>query len=200
MSWKIFEFTRFQLAKNKAYLTPLLCLQPSHPKDIIPRRGLIAGAKVQLFCEICKRDWWLRQFFCYEMGYLHRKWYIAGNWWQFRVMQCIYLVMNALKAELCFTETPLLPAWQLNSKKRTRVYVYFYKQLASRQGGNKILGEYAEDRTDFGRRLTSWLKTQWWSHGGWCMVWDRLLDSGRLSCDSRRNSLPIRLEVLGLAI
>ena len=24
----------------------LLCLQPSHPKDIIPRRGLITGAKV----------------------------------------------------------------------------------------------------------------------------------------------------------
>ena len=40
------EFTRFQIAKHKAYLTPLLCLQPPHPKDIIPRRGLITGAKV----------------------------------------------------------------------------------------------------------------------------------------------------------
>ena len=27
--------------QNKALLTPLLCLQPPHPKDIIPRRGLI---------------------------------------------------------------------------------------------------------------------------------------------------------------
>ena len=48
--------------------------------------------------------------------------------------------MSVLKTELRFTETLLLPACQLNFKKRTRVYVYFYKQLASRQAGNKILG------------------------------------------------------------
>ena len=40
-----FEFTRFQIAKHKAYLTPLLGLQPPHPKDIIPRRGLNYGCK-----------------------------------------------------------------------------------------------------------------------------------------------------------
>ena len=42
----MFEFTRFQVTKHKAPMTPLLCLQPSHPKDIIPRRGLITGAKI----------------------------------------------------------------------------------------------------------------------------------------------------------
>ena len=48
------EFTRFQIAKHKAYLTPLLCLQSPHPKDIIPRRGLITVAKVQKDLQSCK--------------------------------------------------------------------------------------------------------------------------------------------------
>ena len=49
-----FEFTRFQIAKHKALMTPLLCLVTAHPKDIIPRRGLITGAKVQIYFELCK--------------------------------------------------------------------------------------------------------------------------------------------------
>ena len=35
-------------------MTPLLCLQPPHPKDIIPRRGLITNAKVMKMWCICK--------------------------------------------------------------------------------------------------------------------------------------------------
>ena len=54
MSWKIFEFTRFQLAKNKALITPLLCLVTAHPKDIIPRRELITGANIQHFFDMTK--------------------------------------------------------------------------------------------------------------------------------------------------
>ena len=38
-------------ARNDA----LLCLQPPHPKDIIPRRGPITHAKLQHFFDITKR-------------------------------------------------------------------------------------------------------------------------------------------------
>ena len=54
------EFTRFQVAKHKAYLTPLLCLVIAPPKDIIPRRGLDYAAKVLHFFELSKkiaRNW-----------------------------------------------------------------------------------------------------------------------------------------------
>ena len=37
-------------------MTPLLCLQPPHPKDIIPRRGLITGAKVVNYFELSKSN------------------------------------------------------------------------------------------------------------------------------------------------
>ena len=41
----------------------LLCLQPSHPKDIIPRRGLITGAKVQQNLRMCKKNHLKMRFF-----------------------------------------------------------------------------------------------------------------------------------------
>ena len=49
------EFSRFREAKHKALFNALLCLQPPHPKDIIPRRGLITGAKVVNYFELSKR-------------------------------------------------------------------------------------------------------------------------------------------------
>ena len=48
------KVAKFQVAKHRALMTPLLCLQLPHPKDIIPRRGLITGAKVQYFFELSK--------------------------------------------------------------------------------------------------------------------------------------------------
>ena len=35
-------------------MTPLLCHVNAHPIDIIPRRGLITGAKVVNYFELCK--------------------------------------------------------------------------------------------------------------------------------------------------
>ena len=50
------KLARFRIAKHIALLTPLLCLQPPHPKDIIPRRGLNYGCKgSELF--------WIEQMF-----------------------------------------------------------------------------------------------------------------------------------------
>ena len=57
------KLARFRIAKHIALLTPLLCLQPPHPKDIIPKRGLITGAKVVNYFGLCKRNRFLGRFF-----------------------------------------------------------------------------------------------------------------------------------------
>ena len=41
----------------------LLCLQLPHPKDIIPRRGLITSAKVVKYFELCKKKSLFGAFF-----------------------------------------------------------------------------------------------------------------------------------------
>ena len=59
----VIEFSRFREAKHKARFNALLCLQPPHPKDIIPRRGLITGAKVVNYFELSKRRAIFLRFF-----------------------------------------------------------------------------------------------------------------------------------------
>ena len=42
------------ISQTQSAFNALLCLQPPHPKDIIPRRGLITGAKVQIYFGLSK--------------------------------------------------------------------------------------------------------------------------------------------------
>ena len=64
------EFARFHVAKHKALMTPLLCLQPPHPKDIIPRRGLITGAKVVNYFGLSKKIATFSLISVYRMRFL----------------------------------------------------------------------------------------------------------------------------------
>ena len=45
------------ISQTQSAFNALLCLQPPHPKDIIPRRGLITGAKIQIIFDIAKLFW-----------------------------------------------------------------------------------------------------------------------------------------------
>ena len=62
----------------------------------------------------------------------------------------MYLSCNeCIKSRTALHRNTIIASLTAKLKKaHARVYVYFYKQLASRQGGNKILGECAEDRTE----------------------------------------------------
>lgn len=73
------KFTRFRIAKHKALMTPLLCLQLPHPKDIIPRRGLITGAKVVKYFEIYKKRVILSDFFRIFLAYVKIKQYFRTS-------------------------------------------------------------------------------------------------------------------------
>ena len=42
----------------------------AHPKDIIPKRGLITGAKIVIFLEKSKKKSLLGCFFVYRWGFL----------------------------------------------------------------------------------------------------------------------------------
>ena len=42
------------ISQTQSAFNALLCLQPPHPKDIIPRRGLITGAKIVKNLQSCK--------------------------------------------------------------------------------------------------------------------------------------------------
>ena len=54
MRWNSLEFARFRNAKHIARNDAFIMSATAHPKDIIPRRGLITGAKVQQNLRICK--------------------------------------------------------------------------------------------------------------------------------------------------
>ena len=43
------------ISQTQSAFNALLCLQPPHPKDIIPRRGLITGAKIRIFLHKYKK-------------------------------------------------------------------------------------------------------------------------------------------------